>query len=386
MMETRRLALENSEGVVVRTLAWPENGTDGEAESWTVVRRKDTRRVEILASLNVLERNRIAFDKLGTVVKADFAKGAIAIEGVGRLVPITPTTPVLQNEKPSVERSTFNRSIIGTLLVAFVFFAIMLTRPKDNPKIEAELKQQVVQILKRIKIQPKPVEQKIADSRVETPKETVRPPTKTASIKRMGALAVFGSMKSGPQKGGVNLGAVNTTAGPGLGGNAGSGGVQTSIYSKGLVAAPLGAGGNMQGGGGYGTKGKGGGQAGYGQLSLVGSAGTSPIPLGREAIIGGGLDRDLIADVINRNLGQVRFCYEQGLQGDPALAGRVAVDFTIGGQGQVKVASMGSTTLNSKIVEDCILLRLKTWKFPLPEGGTDVKVSYPFALRRTGQG
>lgn len=382
MMETRRLALENSEGVVVRTLAWPE----GEGESWTVVRRRDTRRVEVLGSLKSLERKRIQFETLGVVARSDLAKGAVAIAGIGRLVPITSTTPVLQNEPPSKEKSVVRQTLIGVLLAAVVLFSVMLTRPKDNPKLDAELKQQVVQILKRIKAQPKPVVEKIADSRVETPKETVRPPTKTASIKRLGALAVLGSMKSGPQKGGVNLGAVNTTAGPGLGGNAGSGGVQTSIYSKGLVAAPLGAGGNMQGGGGYGTKGKGGGQAGYGQLSLVGSAGTSPIPLGREAIIGGGLDRDLIADVINRNLGQVRFCYEQGLQGDPALAGRVAVDFTIGGQGQVKSASVGSTTLNSKLVEDCILLRLKTWKFPLPEGGADVKVSYPFALRRTGQG
>jgi hypothetical protein len=32
------------------------------------------------------------------------------------------------------------------------------------------------------------------------------------------------------------------------------------------------------------------------------------------------------------------------------------------------------------------MMRLKTWKFPLPEGGVDVKVSYPFILRRAGQG
>jgi hypothetical protein len=162
--------------------------------------------------------------------------------------------------------------------------------------------------------------------------------------------------------------------------------VQTTLYGKGLVAAPIGAGSNMEGGGGYGTKGKGGGQAGYGKLSLIGSAGTSAIPLGKEALVEGGLDRDLIAEVINRNMGQIRFCYEQALQGDPGLAGRVAVGFTIGGNGQVKIAGVESTTLNSKLVEDCILLRLKSWKFPMPSGGVDVKVSYPFVLRRAGQG
>ncbi len=99
-----------------------------------------------------------------------------------------------------------------------------------------------------------------------------------------------------------------------------------------------------------------------------------------------GLDRDQIAEVINRNLGQIRFCYEQGLQGDPRLNGRVAVDFTIGGNGLVKSASVENTTLNSKMVEDCITMRVKSWKFPIPQGKVDVKVTYPFVLRRTGQG
>src|SRR5690606_33539145 len=148
---------------------------------------------------------------------------------------------------------------------------------------------------------------------------------------------------------GLNLGAAQTSAGPGLGGTEGSGGVQTSIYAKGIVSAPLGAGGNVQGAGGYGTKGKGGGQAGYGNLSLVGSTGAAPIPLGGEAVIAQGLDRDQIAAVINRNLGQVRFCYEQGLQSEPNLSGRVSVAFTIGGNGLVKAANVASTTLNAKV-------------------------------------
>jgi hypothetical protein len=381
-MEAKRIALENQDGVVVRSMAWP----DWEPDELTVIRRRDSRRLELMTSLDELRKKQIQFETLGVVRRADLAKGAVAIDGVGRVAPLSESARLLKNEIVRKESETVWRgSFLSVILGAALFLGLVFNLPKENKAVEQELKQQVVQIIQRIPVKPQTVPQAVADSRTSTVKETVTT-NKSASIKRMGALAVFGSMKSGSQKGGVNLGAVNTTAGPGLGGTAGSGGVQTSIYGKGLVAAPLGVGGNMQGGGGYGTKGKGGGQAGYGQISLVGSAGTSPIPLGREAIIGGGLDRDLIADVINRNLGQVRFCYEQGLQGDPALAGRVAVDFVIGGNGQVKSASVGSTTLNSKVVEDCILLRLKTWKFPLPEGGSDVKVSYPFALRRTGQG
>jgi hypothetical protein len=162
--------------------------------------------------------------------------------------------------------------------------------------------------------------------------------------------------------------------------------VQTSIYAKGITSAPLGAGANMAGGGGYGTKGKGGGQAGYGKLSMVGSAGNMPVPLGKEALIDGGLDMDAVSEVIRRNMNQVRFCYEQGLQTDPSLNGRVGMGFTIGANGQVKVAGVESTTLNSKQIEECVVMRLKSWKFPLPSNGVDVKVSYPFLFNRTGNG
>jgi hypothetical protein len=192
-------------------------------------------------------------------------------------------------------------------------------------------------------------------------------------------------LQKGNKAGGLNLGAATTSAGPGLGGSEGSGGVQTSLYAKGITSAALGAGGNIQGAGGYGTKGKGGGQAGYGQLKLTGSSGVSPVALGEGASVATGLDRDQIAAVITRNLGQVRYCYEQGLQQDANLSGRVVVDFVIGPNGIVKTANLASTPI-SATVEDCLMMRLKTWKFPLPEGGVDVKVSYPFILRRAGQG
>jgi hypothetical protein len=382
MTQATRIAIENQEGVTVRTLAWPES----QGSTAHLIRRNDTKRLELTPSVDRLDREKVAYDKLLTLERSQLMQ-PIPVPGIGviRAIEEAPVA-ILKNEVPSPMSPNEFRKVTGAVLVgALIFMSIVLTRPMENQQLEEQLKQQVVQIVKQVKVKPQVTRPQANVATTETP-TTVKPTQKTASIKRMGALAVFGSLKNGTQKGGVNLGAVNTTAGPGLGGNAGSGGVQSSIYAKGLVAAPLGAGGNMAGGGGYGTKGKGGGQAGYGKLSLVGSAGVSPIPLGAEAIEGGGLDSSLIADVINRNLGQIRFCYEQGLQGDPALAGRVAVKFVIGGNGAVKTALVDSTTLNSKLVEDCILLRLRTWKFPLPAGGSDVKVSYPFVLRRTGQG
>ena len=371
-----KLILENPEGKAVRTFLV-------EGDEAHVVSRQDTRRLELHMSLESLDAKKIRYEALGLVGKG---KTELAIESRGRLRVIEQVSEIEKNDGVKTESPRLWILSLTLMIASFAsFLNYILNRPVETAKIEQELKQQVVKIVKQI--QPKKTVQTatIQDNRsVEVKEKAVT--RKTASIKRMGALSVLGSLKSGKQKGGLNLGAVNTTAGPGLGGTQGSGGVQTTLYGKGLVAAPLGAGSNMQGGGGYGTKGKGGGQAGYGKMSLIGSAGTAPIPLGREAIIEGGLDRDLIDDVIKRNMGQVRFCYEQGLQGDPALGGRVAVRFVIGSNGQVATAGVESTSLNSKLVEDCIIMRLKSWKFPLPQGGVDVKVSYPFVLRRAGQG
>ena len=372
-----KLILENLQGQAIRTFL-----VDG--DSAVVVSRKDTRRVEVHRSLEFLEGRRVKFESLGQVTREQMAAAPLKIGADSQLRLVTTVGEVVSDQKIGHDSNKrWNTTLALSTLFMIAFLLFILNRPVETAKLEQEMKQQIVQIVK--KMPQKQIEQpKVAQK--DEPKETPKVTKKTVSIKRLGALSVLGSMKSSTQKGGLNLGAVNTTAGPGLGGTQGSGGTQTTLYGKGLVAAPLGAGHNLQGGGGYGTKGKGGGQAGYGTMSLVGSAGTAPIPLGREAIIEGGLDRDLISDVINRNMGQIRFCYEQGLQGDPGLAGRVAIAFVIGNNGQVKTAAVDNTTVNSKVVEDCIVLRLRSWKFPLPTGGVDVKVSYPFVLRRSGQG
>jgi hypothetical protein len=376
----KQLVLEDGDGSVVRAYAW--NG-----KPVKVVRRGDTRRLELVSTLDLFKHNKIPYEFLGDVSEETLKSKEFKLGEVGKLR-LLPTIENLALDDKQREESPwmFRVTVAGILLFAVGLTGLMIARPPQLVSNEEEIKKEVIKIVKKI-----PPRQKVATANVSQTNQTqeVKPTTQPKSIdrlKRMGALGALGSLSKSKQMGGLNLNAANTTAGPGLGGTEGSGGVQTSLYAKGLTSAALGAGGKVEGAGGYGTKGKGGGQAGYGSMTMVGSTGAAPIGLAQEASVDSGLDRDAIAAVINRNLGQVRFCYEQGLQGSPDLNGRVAVDFTIGGNGAVKTASVGNSSLNSKIVEDCIILRLKSWKFPLPQGGVDVKVSYPFVLRRTGQG
>lgn len=292
---------------------------------------------------------------------------------------------VVDPELVEDDNRIIRRSALLTILLGLLLISLMMNAPQPAVKeIEEETRQMVVKIIKQQKVEPVKIS-KLNNSEIKT--TTQQKPVTTSSIKRMGALAALGSLSNSKQVGGLDLGAVQKSAGPGLGGGTqGSGGVQTSLYGKGIVSAPLGVGGNLNGAGGYGTKGKGGGTAGYGKLSLVGSAGTSVIPVGTEVISGGGLSNEDIWAVIRRNSGQIRFCYEQGLQSDPKLKGTVTTNFTINSNGQVAAIQISGTTLNSKLVEDCISLRIKSWKFPLPQGGKEITVNVPFNLTKQGQG
>lgn len=381
-----KLVLEQNDGTILRTFRWS-------GEPVEVVRRGDTKRLELHSDLQQLEKDKIPFEKLGLLDSQNSNLFLVGELGHLRLLPSGDASGLvtLRDEKIKEENEKIWKSAFLILAVlAFSFISILKNKVQMTTKLEDELKQTVVKIVKNLKKTELPKPQTLLkDSQLKPMPNTVidkKITTKSVqTLQRMGALSALGSLQKGNKAGGLNLGAATTSAGPGLGGSEGSGGVQTSLYAKGITSAALGAGGNIQGAGGYGTKGKGGGQAGYGQLKLTGSSGVSPVALGEGASVATGLDRDQIAAVITRNLGQVRYCYEQGLQQDANLSGRVVVDFVIGPNGIVKTANLASTPI-SAIVEDCLMMRLKTWKFPLPEGGVDVKVSYPFILRRAGQG
>lgn len=131
------------------------------------------------------------------------------------------------------------------------------------------------------------------------------------------------------------------------------------------------------------TVGRSGGTTGMGKLG-TGSTGTGGAELlEEESEITGGLDREVIANYIKSQLGQILYCYERQLSAQPELYGKVAVRFTIGPTGAVETQRVAETTLKSPPVESCMLQRVAKWKFPTPEGGTRVNVTYPFLFKST---
>lgn len=98
-----------------------------------------------------------------------------------------------------------------------------------------------------------------------------------------------------------------------------------------------------------------------------------------------GLTKDEVGEVIHRHLTEVRYCYESAMVRTPDIQGRLNMNFTIGGNGAVKSAEVKDSTLPDPRLDDCILRRLMTWKFPTPRGGVDVSVTYPFIFKTLGR-
>jgi len=107
----------------------------------------------------------------------------------------------------------------------------------------------------------------------------------------------------------------------------------------------------------------------------------------REARISGGtLSRAQIYDVVKRNRGAIKYCYESQLMRYPTLRGKVVVDFIIDTGGRVIQVKVPTNTLAPSAarsnVARCLMKFVSRWRFPRPSGGK-ARVIYPFTFGRS---
>jgi len=399
------LSLQNSKGETVRVIPATH-------DSVTILYRQDQKRLEITTDTSEYEENKIPFTVIDTVKvnqKNAAQQSQVLSKGTwGQLTIGQEVFHVLPEPKTRKEDDKdFFFFLKWTSAVQVGAVALIIVSSWLFHRYFQEPEAQVVKVFRREDLKVPVVkvsEKKITNKKVfkpatlskkvaKTKKVVVRQNGKVKSnsvrsgndLSRMGALSALGGMN----KNSTGLGGLSNTAaktsGYGFDNNRARGGSARGMLGKGLVQAGIGGGETLQGYGGYGTSGKGRGQAAYGTLNMAGSSGGYYLPLSEDAVIEGGLDRDQINAVIRRHLGQVTNCYEGGLQSKPNLSGRVAVKFVISPQGNVSIANVAHTSLESQKVESCIVAKLRGWKFPKPKGNVAVNVTYPFMLKRINQ-
>ncbi len=122
-----------------------------------------------------------------------------------------------------------------------------------------------------------------------------------------------------------------------------------------------------------------------GGLSGAGIGSATVGVLDEETEVEGGLTAKQIARVVKDNLGAIKYCYERQLPAKPCLYGNIKVEFVVSPQGRVITQRVKSTTMKNPLTEGCILRKIKKWVFPLPKGGSEVAVSYPFHFTSTNK-
>lgn len=135
-----------------------------------------------------------------------------------------------------------------------------------------------------------------------------------------------------------------------------------------------------------GTNGIGGGLANYGdgKGGLRGKE-NGDIGLGPgKPEVTGSIDPELIRKVVHDHRAQIRTCYETQLTNKPSLAGKLVSAWTIDQAGTVTEAHTQESTLRDPSVESCVAAKIKTWRFPIPKGGGEVFVTYPFIFTPGG--
>lgn len=132
--------------------------------------------------------------------------------------------------------------------------------------------------------------------------------------------------------------------------------------------------------GGIKTEGRGGGNTGYGTGGLGGRTGVKVVPGGEGEAFSATIDREAIRRVILANTRVIKACYERELNRTPDLVGKLVIEWDIGEKGAVLRTAVQRNELGSRAVAECLMARLKMWRFPEPPTNEIVTVAYPFVF------
>lgn len=163
-----------------------------------------------------------------------------------------------------------------------------------------------------------------------------------------------------------------------FGGTLGATGGFAGASSVGGPGGPGGGPGGVLGGGTLGKDTR----RGVGDIGLV-NRDIVPVAIASNASVSGKLDRETVQQIIRRNMGGIKWCYQDALGRTSTLRGKVTLKFVILPNGRVDgpSASPDSGAINDATMLECIRNKVSRLRFPSPKDGGIVQVSYPVHLK-----
>ena len=93
-----------------------------------------------------------------------------------------------------------------------------------------------------------------------------------------------------------------------------------------------------------------------------------------------GMSTAAVKKVIEKHIRTIKLCYQQALGKSPKLKGKIGFEWIIDRSGRVVKVKVVKKELNNKELEQCMIQKMKTLVFPVPEGGKAVTVTVTFEL------
>ena len=323
---------------------------------------------------------------------------------------------VLPWSKRGEDDRRYRKILVVTLFFSFLIGAgVLVLKPEHQKRQEEVIPEHIAELVVKKKEEPKPVEKKPLE-KVEakatptqqaartTPSDKSPAPDKTpepqnvarTSAETKGVLALkndFAGLidSSGPVKMGAE-GRVSMTGqiAPGTAttrslivsqAGGGSGGINTSAFSR------NGNGGGGTGGGGTGTGGGGQSITGGGmKIARVQSATGEGVADDRPLSHGAGPSRtdEEIQIVFDRYKSALYRIYNRELRNDPSLRGKMVLRLTIQPDGQVSACAVKSTDLASATLSAEVVERVLKFSFGAKEGVPAITILYPIDFLPAG--
>jgi len=94
-----------------------------------------------------------------------------------------------------------------------------------------------------------------------------------------------------------------------------------------------------------------------------------------------GISKEAIQKVVKKQIPSIKICYQKSLEKQPNIQGWMILQLVIDSKGRVTNATLVSSKLNDKILEQCIIQKMKELTFPTPEGTDKVMIKVSFNLK-----
>jgi Ca-activated chloride channel family protein len=98
--------------------------------------------------------------------------------------------------------------------------------------------------------------------------------------------------------------------------------------------------------------------------------------------VSGGVSRASVQNVVKKNIKEIQVCYQQALQKQPGVRGKLVVKLAVDASGLVTQVSLVANPFNDQALAACLTQKLKQWRFANVRTPGEATITYELGVPR----